>query len=131
MFKKDNWGIEFTERDNEVWNIDNEGYESKDEAIKEGIKMVVEDAEGGNKFRVGKIVACGMSRIDADRVIEDAQDRLCDEVGECGETYLDDVTEEQEKELEEALNNVFYEWHKKHNLFPTCYKIEDEEYITV
>ncbi len=126
-----NWGIQFTDADNEIWSTDYEGYETKEEAIKDGLGMVNEGVEEGSAFRVGKIVACRMSKIDAGRVVEDAQDRLYNEVGEYGETYLEDVTEEQEKELEEALNNVFYEWHKKHNLFSNCYTVEDEEYVTI
>ena len=122
-----NWGIQFTEVDNEIWDIDYEGYETKEEAINDGLTMINE----GSAFRVGKIVPCEISGIDTDRVIDYARDKLYDEVGEFAETYLNDITTEQEKELEEALNNVFYEWHKKHNLFPTCYIAEDEEYVTI
>ena len=122
-----NWGIQFTEVDNEIWDIDYEGYETKEEAINDGLTMINE----GSAFRVGRIVPCEISGIDTDRVIDYARDKLYDEVGEFAETYLNDITTEQEKELEEALNNVFYEWHKKHNLFPTCYIVEDEEYVTI
>ncbi len=122
-----NWGIQFTEVDDEIWYIDYEGYKTKEEAIKDGLIMI--DEETG--FRVGRIVPCGMSGIDTDRVIEYAQNELYDKVGECAETYLNDITTEQEKELEEALNNAFYEWHKKHNLFPTCFTVEEEEYISI
>ena len=122
-----NWGIQFTEADDEIWYIDYEGYETKEEAINDGLTMINE----GSAFRVGRIVPCEISGIDTDRVIDYARDRLYDEVGEFAETYLNDITTEQEKELEEALNNVFYEWHKKHNLFPTCYTIEDEEYVSI
>ena len=122
-----NWGIQFTEVDNEIWDIDYEGYETKEEAINDGLTMINE----GSAFRVGRIVPCEISGIDTDRVIDYARDKLYDEVGEFAETYLNDITTEQEKELEEALNNVFYEWHKKHNLFPTCYTVEDEEYVTI
>ena len=122
-----NWGIQFTEVDNEIWDIDYEGYETKEEAINDGLIMINE----GSAFRVGRIVPCEISGIDTDRVIDYARDKLYDEVGEFAETYLNDITTEQEKELEEALNNVFYEWHKKHNLFPTCYTVEDEEYVTI
>lgn len=122
-----NWGIQFTEVDNEIWDIDYEGYETKEEAINDGLIMINE----GSAFRVGRIAPCEISGIDTDRVIDYARDRLYDEVGEFAEAYLNDITTEQEKELEEALNNVFYEWHKKHNLFPTCYTIEDEEYVSI
>ena len=124
-----NWGIQFTDTDNEIWDIDEDGYETKEEAINYGLRMIGNGTEEGKAFRVGRIIPCGMSGIDAESIIEGAQDSLIQEVGEHGEGYLEDVTEEQRKELEETLNNVFYEWHKKHELFPNCYTIEDEEYI--
>ena len=41
------------------------------------------------------------------------------------------VQMDQEKELEVMLNKAFYEWHKKYNLFPSCYKVENTETIEV
>lgn len=129
MKNKENYGIEFTDTDNEVWQFDYDGYESKEEAIRYGKKLAKSD--GYKRFRVGKSVPCSMATIYADNIIENAVEQLYDEVGEVSETYLEDVTKEQEKELEEALNKVFYQWHKKHSLFPSCYTIEDVEYVEV
>lgn len=129
MNNKENWGIEFIDTDNDIWDFDYDGYESKEEAIKDGIRFAKE--EGYKCFRVGKSIPCSMARIYADTIIENAGEQLYDEVGEVSETYLEGVTVEQENELEEALNEVFYQWHKKHELFPTCYKIEDGEFVEV
>ena len=129
MKNKINYGIEFTNTDNDSWQFDYDGYDSKEEAIKYGIKIAKIDKE--TCFRVGKSIPCSMGRIDADNIIENAVEQLYEEVGEVSETYLENITDEQEKELEEALNEVFYNWHKKHDLFPTCYTIEDIEYVEV
>jgi hypothetical protein len=126
---KVNYGIEFTDKDNDLWQFDCDGFKTKEEAIKKGIKIAKND--GYKHFRVGKSVPCSMATIYADNIIENAVEQLYEEVGEVSETYLEDVTSEQEKELEEDLNEVFYQWHKKHKLFPNCYTIEDIEYVEV
>jgi len=122
------WIVDLRENKNDIWNADIE-CESKEIAIEEGMKVAKE--EGLRSFWVGKQESCGMATIDVDTIIENAQEQLYDEVGEVSETYLEDVTEEQENELEEALNEVFYNWHKKHKLFPNCYKVISIEQIEV
>lgn len=124
--KKENWIVKLSEEAPEIWYSDIE-CGSKEEAIKLGS----ESAKEGNlkSFWIGRTVACGMSSISVDRVLDDAREQLYDEVGEVSETYLDNTSTEQDKELEEKLNEVFYEWHKKHNLFPTCFTVEDVEQI--
>lgn len=126
--KKEDWIVELTESNNEIWSADIECY-SREEAIAEGMKGAIED--GLKSFRIGRKEACGVPRICVDTIIENAQEQLYDEVGEVSETYLEYVTKEQEKELEEQLNEVFWQWHKKYNLFPSCYKVLDDEVIEV
>lgn len=126
--EKEEWIVELTESDSEIWSSDID-CSSREEAIEEGIKAAKE--EGLNSFRIGRQEYCTMSAISASTIIENAQEQLYDDVGEVSETYLENVTTEQEKELEEALNDVFYNWHKKHNLFPSCYKISNDEAIEV
>jgi len=126
--KKEEWIVELTERDSEIWDSDID-CNSREEAIEEGMKVAKE--EGLKSFRIGRQEYCGMAHIDVDAIIEDAQEQLYNEVGEVSENYLEGITKEQEKELEEGLNEVFYNWHKKHNLFPTCYKVESTETIEV
>ena len=125
---KEDWIVELTESDNEVWSSDID-CDSREEAIKEGMKAAKE--EGLKSFRIGRQEYYDMAKIYADTIIENAQEQLYDEVGEASEAYLDCVTKGQEKELEEALNKVFYSWHKKHRLFPGCYKVLYDEVIKV
>lgn len=124
---KEVWIVDLREGEPDIWQADIET-NSREEAIKLGMEQAKE--EGLSQFNIGRQVLCGMSYISADAVIENAQEQLYDEVGEVAEGYLD-TTKEQDKELEDKLNEVFYEWHKKYNLFPTCYKVEDTETIEV
>lgn len=125
---KDEWIVELTEHDYEIWGSDIDCC-SREEAIEKGMEAAKKD--GLTSFRIGKQEPCTMATIDVDTIIENAQEQLYDEVGEVSETYLESITKEQEKELEEALNEVFYNWHEKHKLFPSCYKVLDEEVIEV
>ena len=126
--KKEDWIVELTESNNEIWSADIECY-SRENAIEEGMKEAKE--EGLKSFRIGRKEYVDMAKIYADTIIENAQEQLYDEVGEVSEAYLDCVTKEQEKELEEELNKVFHNWHKKHRLFPGCYKVLNDEVIEV
>ena len=124
---KEVWIVDLREGEYDVWQADIET-NSREEAIQLGTEQAKE--EGLSQFSIGRQVSCGMSYISADTIIENAQEQLYDEVGEVAEGYLD-TTKEQDKELEDKLNEVFYEWHKKYNLFPTCYKVENTETIEV
>ena len=125
---KEEWIVELTETDCEIWHSDID-CNSREEAIKEGMKYAKED--GLKSFRIGRTIPCGIPNIDTDWLLERAQEQLYDEVGELSEVYLDSVTREEFKELDEQLNEVFYQWHKKHKLEPNCYKVIDDEVIEV
>ena len=103
--KKEDWIVELTENDDEIWSADIECY-SREEAITEGIKGAIED--GLESFRIGRREACEVPRICAETIIENAIEDLSEEVGEAAESYLDETTNDQEKELEEELNEVFW-----------------------
>ena len=125
---KEEWIVELIETDCEIWHSDID-CNSREEAIKEGMKYAKE--EGLKSFRIGRAIPCGIPNIDTDWLLERAQEQLYDEVGESAEVYLDSVTREEFKELDEQLNEVFYQWHKKHKLEPNCYKVIDDEVIEV
>lgn len=125
---KEDWIVELTESDSELWCDDIE-CDSREEAIEEGMKEAIE--EGLKSFRIGRRESCTIPRIFADNIIEDAIKDLVEEVGEAAESHLDEVTEDQEKELEEQLNEVFYNWNKKYNLFPNYHRVLDYERIEV
>lgn len=125
---KENWTVELTEIDCEIWDSDIE-CNSKEEAIKEGIKCAKED--GLKSFRIGRVIPCGIPNIDTGWLLEKAQEQLYDEVGELADVYLDSMTKEEFEELDKLLNEVFQQWHKKHKLEPNCYKIINDEVIEV
>lgn len=123
----ENWVIELTETDNEIWHPDEEGFATREEAIEIGTEMAKKD--GLKSFRIGRRVDVGIPNLDTEDIIERLQDQIYDEVGEVGEDYLDNVTEEHQNELEEKLNEVFYQWSVQHGYAPSCYHIYDEEVI--
>lgn len=122
------WLVELTEDDIEIWDNDIET-NTREEAIELGLKYAKE--EGLKNFLIGQSIPVGIPSLDVDTILEDASNQVYNEVGEVAEGYLDDVTDEQRKELDELLNNVFYKWIIKHGLEPTCYLIFNEERIWV
>lgn len=57
--------------------------------------------------------------IDTEMVIENLQELAYEECGECSEGYLENVTEEQEENLREKLNDALQEWLKETNNYPS------------
>jgi len=125
---KEEWIVELTETDSEIWSSDID-CNSREESIEEGMKYAKED--GLKSFRIGKAIPCSIPNIDIDLVLERAREQLYDEVGEPAEVYLDGVTKEQIKELDEQLYEVFYQWNKKYKLEPSCYNVINDEVIEV
>ena len=111
----------------DIWR--GEEFDTKEQAIKEGRKQAME--EGLNKFEIGETEPPLNVGIDVDRVIEDVQAIMYDDIGEVAEDYLDDVSKEHLLELEEKLNEVFFKWQKEHGYEPNFYKIINIEEIYV
>lgn len=126
--KCEEWIAEMTDTDNEIWSADIEG-NSREDVIADGMKYAKE--EGLSSFRIGQKIPVGVPTLDIDSILEDAYEQVYNEVGEVAEGFLDDVSKEQEKELEEKLNEAFYNWIKKHKLEPTCYVVINDEVIEV
>jgi hypothetical protein len=124
---QEEWIAEISDVCNEIWSADIEG-NSKEDVIADGMKYAKE--EGYSSFRIGKKIPVGVPNLDIDSILENAYEQVYDEVGEVAEGFLD-VTKEQQKELEEQLNEVFFKWIKKHQLEPTCYMVVDDEIIEV
>ena len=122
------WIVELTETDCEIWNSDL-NCESREEAISLGVPLAQED--GLKSFRIGRKISVGVPTLNIDAILEDAYDQVCDEVGESAEDFLNDVTKEQQEELEEELNKVFFNWVVKNKLEPTCYTIVNDEVIEI
>jgi hypothetical protein len=134
--------------DEEIWDA-SEFFDTKEEAIEVGKKAlrefiadpeneydqsdvlghVYEEYEGIHTiFAVGQLRSPSL-RIYADNVIESLQEQSDERCGEVSETYLNDVTKEQEKDLEEKLNAVLNEWLTKYNHQPTFYYLDNVEKV--
>lgn len=123
------WIAEITEDDDEYWHIDISA-ETRDEIIIKGMKLARED--GIKSFRIGYMVGAAIPHIWCDSILVDAQDSLREEYSNStDDEYLENVTHEQQQELENMMNDVFYEWHKKYNLFPQCFSVIKDEIIKV
>lgn len=135
--------------DSEVWDA-SEYFDTKDDAISAGTKALNEylanpeedydqhdvlgvdydiDVDGTPmSFAVAQIFSHSFG-IDAGHVLESIQEDAYSEAGEFSEGYLDDVTKEQEAELEEQLNAVFTAWSNKYNFHPNFYNVGAIEII--
>ena len=107
----------------DIWN--GEVYETKREALKEGIKA----REGNELLRIGQQESVGVSGIDIDLLLENVAENTIEELSEVGEDYLEDVTIEHRQELEEKLNEVFFEWINKYGYNPSFYRVVNIEEI--
>lgn len=123
----------------DIWRNDEE-FETKEEAIEAGrIETVKTNRDNLNygsnfqhkSFEVGRSELCSPNGVDVDDILENIIQNAYDEVGEVAQDYLDDVTDEHRAELEEKLNDVFFEWMKKYNYEPTFFKVEAIETIDI
>jgi len=124
---QEEWIADMAQTDCEIWNADIEG-NSREDVVADGMGYAKE--EGYESFRIGRKIPVGVPNLDVDSILENACEQVYDEVGECAEGFLD-VTKEQQKELEEQLNEVFFKWIVKYNLQPNCYTVINDEVIEV
>ena len=134
--------------DEEIWDA-SEFFDTKEDAIEAGKKALREfiadpkneydqsDVLGHlyeewedipSTFAIGQLRRPSL-RIYADSLIENLQEQSDERCGESSETFLDDVTKEQEKDLEEKLNAVLNEWLTKYNHQPTFYYLDNIEKV--
>lgn len=126
----------------EVWmvdlnlNSDNWSYypefDNREKAIEYGREIAKE--KGLNSFGIGKQNWVGIPRIDTDGILTELIDQVYNECYEHAETYenlIDSITYEQYKELDDALNKIIFNWHKEHDIDPSCFTISDYEVINI
>lgn len=112
-------------QDDEYWS--NEDCPSREKAIKDGKELYM-----GESFCVGQVVKVSFEASDvslSEECIERLSEQLFDNVGEVAESWVTDLTTEQEEDLEKMLSNTAMEWIKKHELEPKCFTIEDDEWL--
>lgn len=61
-----------------------------------------------------------------DEILVSMEECLHDECGEYADCALDHVTEEQQKDLSNMIDEAIQAWVKKHNIEPQCYSIYDK-----
>lgn len=118
---KEKWMYQLGNSD--IWN--GEEFETKEEALKEGMK----ERGLNERLRTGQQESVEISGIDVDLLLENVAENTVCEVGEVGEDFLMDVSKEEQKELEEELNKVFFEWVNKYGYNPSFFKIVNIEEI--
>lgn len=108
-----------------------EFFKTKEDAIAEGLSVYGEDEWHYEKdLSVGFFVPYKPS-INVEGLIDRWQDSVYDDYYECrgSDTYLENVTEEQSRELENELNKVLQTWIQKHNLEANFGEIHNVEVI--
>ena len=121
------WTYKLEKYDQEAWA--NDVFETKEEAIKEGIKEAKEFKS--KQIYIGEAVQDAIPVIDVDEVIDNIVNDMYEAYGEVTEGYLDDVKSEQAIDLEKKLNAVLQEWLKDNNLEPNFYHIVEVEKLEV
>lgn len=104
-------------------------YDSKEDAIEEGNERAYENEQ--ETFWVGKAEKTFVPGVDVENLLENIRDNACAEGGEFAEDYLMHTTTEQERELEEKLNEVLHEWLDKYKHEVNFYSVIGEEEIAV
>lgn len=108
-----------------------EFFETKEDAITEGLSVHGEDEWSSEKELSVGIFVPYKPFIDVDELIERWQEDVYDGYSECRgyDTYLEDIIDEQTKELQDELNKVLQEWIKKYNLEANFGEIHNVEFI--
>lgn len=108
-----------------------EFFKTKESAIADGLCVHGEDEWSSEKELSVGIFVPYQPYINVDGLIERWQEDVYDDYSECRgyDTYLEDVTDEQTKELQDELNKVLQEWIKKHNLEANFGEIHSVEVV--
>ncbi|EGT4600684.1 hypothetical protein DFW26_14650 [Clostridioides difficile] len=106
--------------------FDSDEYESKEAAIKGAVK------DGITKIvYVGKKEEAYIPCVDAENILDYVQDRIDDEFGEFGESWSSYIKDEDEKTLDDRLNEVFENWINEFGYKPYWYMVVDVEEIEI
>ena len=100
-----------------AWSFsENSVFDSYYETIEECLKEARESNEDNEMIVFIGESAEYKSLIDGITIIEQMQEDADKELQEIAENFLEDVSREQIKELEDGLNKVYHEWLTKHHL---------------
>lgn len=99
-------------------------YDSFNDAMEAGTQCLKDDGAEEGTVAVGEILEF-VPVVDADFVLENIQAKADDDCCGCADNYLDGVSPENTKLLEEMLTKTFNEWAKQTKHDHTVYVIED------
>ena len=111
----------------DMWQHDT--YDTKEEAIEVGIREAKENR--CTIIFIGQTLADVEPCVDTDVVIENIQENMQEEFGEYAEDYLDNIKEEERKDLDNKLNAVLQKWLEDNKYEPDFYHIINIEKIKV
>lgn len=106
-------------------------FDSREEALAEA-KEMDKDYRGNVEGRVwiGKCEEAISQGVNIENILEDVAECTRGETcGDYADDYLDDVTNEHMTELEEAMNDVLFNWMDKHKYKPTWFEVDDVEVL--
>lgn len=112
--------------DEEHWN-ECEYFDTKEEAVDAGRAEAIAREE--SQYQVGQIVDF-VPRISAEYVLEQISEDAYEECGDNVGDYPFTNKEDQQK-LQEMLDEVLERWMDKTNNYPTFYKIEKVENLSI
>lgn len=109
-------------------------YQTKEEAI----EVALNEAKQWNglvrKISVGRKELMSIPAIDVSKLLESIDEEYHDQISgdvDGGEYLFEDITNEQEKELENMLNEIFSEWINRCGVESTYYNVEEVEEIPI
>lgn len=111
-------------------DFNNSGFESIEEALKAAKEDAADYSENKpKKCFIGEQVEF-KPKIDADWILDTLREDGNDFGGEYADDYLQFVTDQEKKQLEEALQIVFDAWEERTKNKATFFQIEDsKEYL--
>ena len=123
--KGDIWS--WNEKNNEDWF--NGTFSTREEAVEEALRMAKE--YGFDEFYVGKCEVVPLeTSVDAENLLYDLDERYCDESG-CDYYIYDGVEEEHIKWLEDKMQEVIEEFHKRANIKSNWFNVVSTELVKV
>ncbi|EQG35320.1 TPA: hypothetical protein MJC92_000236 [Clostridioides difficile] len=103
-------------------------YESREEAIQGAKEELKRFGEVKRWVYIGKKEEAYIPCLDAENILDYVQDRINDEFGEFGESWSSYIKDEDEKILDDRLNEVFENWINEFGYKPDwCMVVDVEE----
>ncbi|MCW0603642.1 hypothetical protein OKR38_19100 [Clostridioides difficile] len=114
------------------WNnkyLSSDEYESKDEAIQAVKEELKEFGNFAESIYVGRKEKVNIPNIDVEEALEHIQEKIDDEVGECGEDWFENIRVEDILILENRISEVFKKWIDEFGYKPYWFVVRDTEEI--